>query len=143
MLTDSFYTTQAMMIAEAMAARGEDVRLYHFTQKPEGEAGEVLGAFHASELPYVGIASPHYLGPVNNAILADYMSSYWTNFAKTGDPSGDGLPEWESMPASAEEWFVLGPEVGPKPIPKEKLDLFKPIIPDYINGPEKFNAAHS
>ena len=48
------------------------------------------------------------------------------------------------MPAGASEWFVLGPEVGPAAIPKEKLDLFKPtIVADYLNGPDKFNAAHA
>ncbi len=26
--------------------------------------------------------------------LADQMSTAWTNFAKTGNPNGEGLPEW-------------------------------------------------
>ncbi len=26
--------------------------------------------------------------------LSDEMSSYWTNFAKAGDPNGDSLPKW-------------------------------------------------
>ena len=39
------------------------------------------------------------------------------------------------MPANASEWFVLGPEVGPGTIPKEKLDLFKPtIVSDYFSN---------
>jgi len=143
MLTDSFYTVTADIIAEAMANRGEDVRMYHFNQSLGGPA-ERLGPIHGSELPYVGIASAVTNPSPVNTLLADQMSSYWTNYAKTGDPNAEGLPQWESMPAGASEWFVLGPEVGPAAIPKEKLNLFKPtIVADYLNGPAKFNAAYA
>lgn len=56
------------------------------------------GAFHTSEVPYV----LHNLytwnrpwQPLDKEIEAVF-SSYWINFAKTGNPNGDNLPKWES-----------------------------------------------
>jgi para-nitrobenzyl esterase len=32
--------------------------------------------------------------PEEDLALARLMSTYWANFAKTGDPNGPGLPQW-------------------------------------------------
>jgi para-nitrobenzyl esterase len=54
------------------------------------------GAFHTSEVPYVLntlYTSDRPFVPADRTI-ADMMSSYWANFAATGDPNGKGLARW-------------------------------------------------
>lgn len=43
------------------------------------------------------------------------MSSYWTNFAKTGDPNGEGLPHWPTYAPNKYEVMHLraDPHVAP------------------------------
>ena len=55
--------------------------------------------------------------------VARLMSGYWTNFAKRGDPNGEGLPEWPAFGADAEQ--VLDISATPEVITglrQEKLD---------------------
>lgn len=64
---------------------------------PKGGFGDMKGAFHSSELWYMFGTLDKCWRPMEKADyeLSERMVSYWTNFAKTGNPNGVGLPEWK------------------------------------------------
>lgn len=67
--------------------------VYHFDYKLPGDNA---GAFHSSELWFVFGSLHNCWRPFPPAAddLANRMMGYWTNFARTGNPNGKGLPEW-------------------------------------------------
>ena len=95
---------------------------------PGGARG--AGAYHSGDLAYAF----HNLDLVGigwnerDHELSAQISGYWVNFAKTGDPNGEGLPAWPAYDPVSEPalGFATEETAVTTKVRETKLDLFDP-----------------
>ncbi len=81
---------------------------YYFTK-----TNSILSNYHAGEIPYAYGNLWRHPGLYDEADfkLSKIMQSYWVNFAKTGNPNGDGLPEWRMRDKNQNMLLKLDDEI--------------------------------
>jgi para-nitrobenzyl esterase len=105
------------------------VYLYRFTKVPpvpvdhyrEQRASPDLGVWHGAEIVYAldNLAVRNWPWTAADRRLSDLLANYWVNFARTGNPNGDGLPPWPMFAADRSKVMQLGVTVGPIDEPNE------------------------
>ena len=91
--------------------------VYYFAQQPPRlpnargpfAPGPHGSATHVSEILYAfGHLDGSRTWTDSDRQVADAMSSYWVNFAKSGDPNGNGLNKWPVYDGKSPSVMVFG-----------------------------------
>ncbi len=100
--------------ARLQAGTGQSpVFYYSFQQRPPFPTDSVYagwGASHFAELWYVfdHLDQSPWKWTAGDRKLAEEMSGYWINFARSGNPNGPGLPAWPAFANAESKVQYLG-----------------------------------
>ena len=133
MLGDDLFGVHMRYLAAANTAQGEPSYLYHFTRVTPTKK-QTLGAFHAAEIFFVFDSHSPLSGLTeDDKVLTDAMGAYWTNFAESGNPNGEGLPDWPVYSTQRDEWMTFNPSIEVKTgVRAEKLDIMERTLANRI-----------
>ncbi|MFO1426396.1 MAG: carboxylesterase family protein [Steroidobacteraceae bacterium] len=119
--SDFFFSSQRWL-ARQHARNGHPTYAYRFARVLEQHRGELPGAAHGAEARYVfgtldtlhDIAGPDRPGDMGwrvtdaDRAYADLVARYWVQFARTGNPNGEGLPAWPAVGRSDDAVLEFG-----------------------------------
>ena len=145
------------LFAESQADVGQNAWLYWFRHDPPYDEGRPdLGAAHTGEIPYVfdNLAAPRtypggssvtkMAGNPREEGFADQVSQYWVNFARTGNPNGEGLPHWPSIGELAPtEAMILNADGSGRGswLSNAKNELYRALYQDRVSEPLGIDSA--
>jgi para-nitrobenzyl esterase len=106
-VTDGVFAFGARRVARAFAARAIPTFLYLWTRALDAPSHHALGATHGVELFFLwGNAANGINLSKREEVLSETLMRTWGRFARTGDPSGDGL-HWPRTSPDGDVFLTL------------------------------------
>jgi para-nitrobenzyl esterase len=121
----------------------QPVYLYYFSRRPPGPQSAKLRAFHACEIAYV---FGNFVWPFpweeTDKKLSDAITSYWVNFAATGNPNGGNLVKWPAYSTKDDRSLEFGDQIAVRAeINKAGLDFFDGYYQSLAEAKKEWTAA--
>lgn len=126
--------------ARLQATSGHNaVYYYSFRQRPPFPAGSVYegwGASHFAELWYVfdHLNQAPWRWSASDRKLSKQMVGYWTNFARSGNPNGQGLPPWPAYTMKDSRVLYLGETTKSDAVPNLQTLTALDDVYDSVRG---------
>jgi para-nitrobenzyl esterase len=122
--------------AALTTSAGRRAFVYRFDRSVPGKGESTLGSFHGLEIPYVFNTFQTRLWKwlpftSTDQKLSRIMETYWTNFAKSGDPNGAGLPSWMAWRADEESYMEFS-QTGDAVPQRHFAPIFCHLAPDRL-----------
>jgi len=105
---------------------GKVFSYYYNNHGPQAE-----GSGHGSDVPFAfqTLVGGRRTPSPADLTLSDMISSYYVNFAKTGDPNGKGLPQWPAFTEKNEQVMVFDAMPSARTYPVlENVKVFDPYF---------------
>ena len=104
---------------------------YYDNHGPQAE-----GAGHGSDVPFAFQTLAVRRAPsAEDQALSDKISSYFVNFAVTGNPNGKGLERWPAFTAQGQQAMVFGSAPGARVYPMlDKVKVFDAFFEEQRKG---------
>ena len=113
--------------SELMKNNNQTAYLYYFNK-----TNKSLSDWHAGELPYFyGNLKKNNNYEASDYELSETIQNYILNYVKTGNPNGDGLPEWKTYNEDPTEVMNFGEKV--QMIQNDYIDVFK-VFEKYVDS---------
>ena len=108
LITDTWFVQNTRNMLVGMAKVSSNGWQYHFSRR--APQAPMLGAFHGMEIGYAfgNLAAD---ASAEDQALSEAMTRYWVQFARTGNPNVEGLPEWPAYEPHTDQHLELGDEI--------------------------------
>lgn len=133
--TDKVWAEPARFTARSFTSKKIPAYVYLFSYVPDALKTRMpYGASHASEIPYVfnNLADRNgFTVTEKEKNLSAMMNTYWANFAKTGNPNGEGLPIWSAYDSAKNQVFEFKQDGSASHIEdyrKPRLDVIEKAV---------------